>query len=1035
MNAAKNNMRGLTVFISDIRNAQSKEGEEKRVTKEMAHIRKEFREAKNVDGYQRRKYVCKLLYIYILGYDIDFGHMEAVTLLSSIKFQEKAIGYLALGVLLHESHELIPLIINSLQEDLQSRLDYFQCLALGAIANIGGKEMAESLAPLVQKLLVANTSPPHIKKRAAQALLRLYRKYPGILSADTWADKVLAILDDTDVGVLTSVCSLLLGVVQEEPAAWAAVVPRVVNTLARVVIGREYAKDYVYYSIPAPWLQVALLKILRNYPPPESSAVSTRLAEVLMVVFNSAESAKAGSVNHKNALNAILFEAIHLVIHYEGSSGPYQGMLKQAAALLGRFISAKETNIRYLGLDSMRHLASLSSETASMVKKYQDTVVISLRDADISIRRRALDLLYSMCDHSSSKTIVGELLTYLVTADYQIREELVLKIAALAEKFASNYAWYVDVILQLISTAGDHVSDQIWHRVIKIVTNHEDIQEYAARTVFAALGSSSCHEATVKVGGYILGEFGHLIAEQPGSGPMDQFRVLHAKFPTVGLTTRAMLLTTYAKIVNLYPELTAPVQDVFRQHQSFIDAEIQQRACEYYHLSSGNETLMQAVLDVIPAWNEKQESGPGAGAGVGVGVGIGGDTPDMKSKGTRGIRSPSLTSASEDLLGLNMGSALNASPNGVSAGYGAGPAYGAGAGGYNGAPAHPPSDGSDPFGLAVNTLTAPLALPAGTSSLGAPGVPSASNPFGLQGAGVNVGTGSIGGGAQPNNAGLLDMLGGGAPQGTSSGSFAGTELALAGGAGGVGAGAGALTDDQKSLAMYRRMCLATEGVLYEDGQLQIGMKSEYQRDQGRIMLFFGNSSMTPLTNFRTGVAGIPQVQVQLQPITNTIAPKSQVQQLMTFKCVAEFMDPPTLQVSFMTTVKPVNLTIRLPIVATKFTEQLRITGPDFFNQWKQYTGKPYETQEVIKSPRPIDLTWITKVLQDGMHLAVLKGVDPSINNLVAAGTFHAANGLDATCLVRMETNPQANMVRLTIRASSGHIANALQALISQQLSN
>jgi AP-2 complex subunit alpha len=60
----------------------------------------------------------------------------------------------------------------------------------------------------------------------------------------------------------------------------------------------------------------------------------------------------------------------------------------------------------------------------------------------------------------------------------------VLKTAILAEKFASNYSWYVDVILQLISHAGDFVSDDIWFRVVQIVTNHEDIQEYAANMVF-----------------------------------------------------------------------------------------------------------------------------------------------------------------------------------------------------------------------------------------------------------------------------------------------------------------------------------------------------------------------------------------------------------------------------------------------------------------------------------------------------------------------------------------------------------------------
>lgn len=81
---------GCNIFNST-NAAQSKENEEKRVTKEMAHIRKEFKDNKGIDGYQRRKYVCKLLYIYMLGYDLDFGHMEAVTLISSNKYQEKLI--------------------------------------------------------------------------------------------------------------------------------------------------------------------------------------------------------------------------------------------------------------------------------------------------------------------------------------------------------------------------------------------------------------------------------------------------------------------------------------------------------------------------------------------------------------------------------------------------------------------------------------------------------------------------------------------------------------------------------------------------------------------------------------------------------------------------------------------------------------------------------------------------------------------------------------------------------------------------------
>lgn len=46
-------------------------------------------------------------------------------------------------------------------------------------------------------------------------------------------------------------------------------------------------------------------------------------------------------------------------------------------------------------------------------------------ERDVSVRQRAADLLYAMCDRSNAKQIVAEMLSYLETADYSIREEMV----------------------------------------------------------------------------------------------------------------------------------------------------------------------------------------------------------------------------------------------------------------------------------------------------------------------------------------------------------------------------------------------------------------------------------------------------------------------------------------------------------------------------------------------------------------------------------------------------------------------------------
>lgn len=114
-----------------------------------------------------------------------------------------------------------------------------------------------------------------------------------------------------------------------------------------------------------------------------------------------------------------------------------------------------------MGLENMSRL-SILPQVAAAVKRSQAQIIESLHDPDISIRRRALDLLFGMTDMTNAESIVKELLDYLIVSDFAIREELVLRIAILAEKFMPTQRWYIDVTLTLIDKAGDFVSDDIW---------------------------------------------------------------------------------------------------------------------------------------------------------------------------------------------------------------------------------------------------------------------------------------------------------------------------------------------------------------------------------------------------------------------------------------------------------------------------------------------------------------------------------------------------------------------------------------------
>ena len=132
--------------------------------------------------------------------------------------------------------------------------------------------------------------------------------------------------------------------------------------------------------------------------------------------------------------------------------------------ILVMFISSSRANFRYLGLESMCRLA-VRHDLADHLRK----ILVNLDHPDISIRKRALDLLYLICNRNNVSEIVEQLLGYLETrVDPNLHDDLVLKIAILAEKFAEGLLWYVDVFVRLIRNA--EVENDIWYRIIQIIT-------------------------------------------------------------------------------------------------------------------------------------------------------------------------------------------------------------------------------------------------------------------------------------------------------------------------------------------------------------------------------------------------------------------------------------------------------------------------------------------------------------------------------------------------------------------------------------
>uniref|UniRef100_A0A8C3AK27 AP-2 complex subunit alpha n=1 Tax=Cyclopterus lumpus TaxID=8103 RepID=A0A8C3AK27_CYCLU len=940
-------MRGLAVFISDIRNCKSKEAEIKRINKELANIRSKFKGDKALDGYSKKKYVCKLLFIFLLGHDIDFGHMEAVNLLSSNKYTEKQIGYLFISVLVNSNSELIRLINNAIKNDLSSRNPTFMCLALHCIANVGSREMAEAFASEIPRILVAGDTMDSVKQSAALCLLRLYKTSPDLVLMGEWTSRVVHLLNDQHMGVVTAAISLITCLSQKNPDEFKTCVSLAVSRLSRIVSSASTdLQDYTYYFVPAPWLSCKLLRLLQCYPPPEDGAVKGRLVECLETILNKAqEPPKSKKVQHSNAKNAILFEAISLIIHYDSEPN----LLVRACNQLGQFLQHRETNLRYLALESMCTLAS-SEFSHEAVKTHIETVINALKtERDVSVRQRAADLLYAMCDRSNAKQIVAEMLSYLETADYSIREEMVLKVAILAEKYAVDYSWYVDTILNLIRIAGDYVSEEVWYRVIQIVINRDDVQGYAAKTVFEALQAPACHENMVKVGGYILGEFGNLIAGDPRSSPLVQFNLLHSKFHLCSVPTRALLLSAYIKFINLFPETKATIQEVLRCDSQIrnSDVELQQRAVEYLKLSSIASTdVLATVLEEMPPFPERESSilaklkkkkGPGA-----VSVP---ELDDKREGGELNGGAPPISSTpspSADLLGIRSAAPIGATPT---------------------------STGS----LLVDVF-----------SEAGPAAPSAA----------------------VNDDGFLSS----APP----------------------------SEDPDTLLseadeLLNKFVCKNNGVLFENQLLQIGIKSEYRQNLGRMYLFYGNKTSVQFASFTTTVSCPGELQSHIlstKPVEPLVEGGAQIQQVLNIECLTDFSEAPLLNIKFRYGGALQNLSLKLPVTINKFFQPTEMTSHDFFQRWKQLSQPQQEAQKIFKANHGMD-TEVLKAKLLGLGTALLDDVDPNPENYVCAGVIQT-KGQQVGCLLRLEPNGQAQMYRLTLRCSKDSVSMRLCELLAQQ---
>jgi AP-1 complex subunit gamma-1 len=604
--------------------------------------------------------MSKLLYIHMLGYPTHFGQMECIKLIASKRFTEKRLGYLALMLLLDERQEVLMLVTNSLQMDLNSSSPFNAGLALAAIGNIGSAEISRDLAREVELLL--KNGEPYVKKKAALCTIRMLRRCPELI--ETFLPSIVSILLDKHHNVLLAGVALVTAVVEIQPsytAKFTKLVPALVKILRKLVTA-GYAAEYDVGGVTDPFLQAKILTLLRALGTGDANAsesMNNILAQVASTIYTG-----------KNAGNAVLYECVKTIMSVESEAG----LRVLAVNTLGKFLAGKDNNIKYVALQSLCKVVHVD---APAVQRHRSIIVECLKDGDVSIRKRALELVYALVNEDNVRLLSKEMLNYLAVAESDTKSDLCVKIAAVAERFAPNKPWHIDTLITMLSVAGDTARREIASALIFHVS-HASKEDHAAVThkLFtmasaAVIGANEAQQLLLQVAVWCIGEFGNYLIEAPPSRAMNAAALLaahaaatfdgHESTPPpqiddlsgpfgerrseseiVRLLERivllyyasselkAMVLTALVKLTSRLRgdvQQTQRVLGILSSYSSSSDVELQSRSVEYTQIANPSKTptlsqpQRQGLVDPMPLLEESVlQSRTGGATGEVVGA-------------------------------------------------------------------------------------------------------------------------------------------------------------------------------------------------------------------------------------------------------------------------------------------------------------------------------------------------------------------------------------------------------------------------------
>ena len=593
-------------LIKRVRACRTAEEERSVINKESAEIRNL---SKDPNAPFKARNLCKAIYMQMMGYQTSFMQMSCINLLASPDFTEKRIAYSALSLVIDSTSQVLLLATSTIKKDLQNKDNPdIQALALNAVGDVCTPDMCREISMEVANL-ISSAEDPNVKKKAACAAVVIIKNCPETI--DSFVDKIPTLLEDRTHSVCLSGIYLVLEMISQNPS----IVEKIKKYHSMFVkyekslLSVSYSPEFDVNGITDPFLQAKILEILQ-YTAKDDKELIDELADLFVSVQSITESSKQTGY-------ALQYEIIKDINNLNASSG----MKNLSNNILGKFLSSNDYNLKYIALNTLKDVAR---KDLASVQKHRSVILEFLKDSDISLQKRALDLIYLIINKNNLKNITKECLIFLPKAEDEIKYELTKKLQDSIVKYSISYKWEIDSLIKMVINSKGKLYEDVLSQIIVAILEVKDLYIYSAHKAFLALKmkKNENNPPLAKLCIYIIGELAIYLINNTTlncknetlsvteNDILNLFKEVGNKHNNLGNeTVIEYLLNALVKLFIKFKDKKSEIESMIKHYKRSYFSEVQSRALEYLQFNKSNKDKMkEKMVEAVPVPQRKKEN-------------------------------------------------------------------------------------------------------------------------------------------------------------------------------------------------------------------------------------------------------------------------------------------------------------------------------------------------------------------------------------------------------------------------------------------